>query len=143
MFKNLKTFIAPTKTTIQKTLPGSDIIHAPVKETPKFCFPSIISKFCEIYQLTIGYVLLLYFCRLINCGIGTCHCSSDISFSTCKNCSFLKMRYTMQTVKDEDFKTNAPTDTDFIIYPTAERYLNKYFLYMYQSPKSLSSACSF
>lgn len=30
------------------------------------------------------------------------------------------MRYTMQTVKDEDFNSNAPTDRDLIIYPTAE-----------------------
>lgn len=42
----------------------------------------------------------------------------------------------MQTVKDEDFNSNAPTDRDLIIYPTAERYLNTYFLYIHQSPKN-------
>lgn len=46
----------------------------------------------------------------------------------------------MQTVKDEDFNSDAPTDRDFIIDPTDE-YSNKYFLYIYQSPKSSSSAC--
>jgi len=51
------------------------------------------------------------------------------------------MRYTTRTVKDDNLNSNAPTDSDFIIYSTAERNLNKYFLYMYQSPKSLSSAC--
>lgn len=43
-------------------------------------------------------------------------------------------------MKDEDFHSNAPIDRDFIIYPTAKWYLNKYFLYIFQSPKS-STAC--
>lgn len=41
----------------------------------------------------------------------------------------------MQTVKDEDLNSNVPTDKDLTTYPTAEQYLNKYFVHMYQSPK--------
>lgn len=33
----------------------------------------------------------------------------------------------MQRVKDEDFNSSIPTGRDFIIYPTAEQYLNNYF----------------
>lgn len=45
----------------------------------------------------------------------------------------------MQTVKYEHFNSSVPTHRDFIIYPTAEWYLNKYFVYMYQYPVSFSS----
>lgn len=44
----------------------------------------------------------------------------------------------MQTVKDEHFNSNIPTHRDFIFHPTAEGYLNKYFVYRYQYPVSLS-----
>lgn len=44
----------------------------------------------------------------------------------------------MLTAKDEHFNPNIPTHRDFIIHPTAEWYLNKYFVHMYQYPVSLS-----
>lgn len=136
MFKDLKSFFAPRKGTILKTLHGSYIIHAPLKEIKPFLFQMSCHHFIKYSQLTIGDVL--YFCRLIKCEVRTWHCSSNMSFSTCKNCVIINMSYTTQQKKRVFIQMLLQNGISLSL--SSSLMLFKQVLSIHQSPKSSFSA---